>query len=108
MSKRIVAKVGEYQQGNETKGKYVRIGTILENNNGEYVLLDPSVNLAGVAVQQNILNQQKGKEAKDNIIASVSTDQNQNSGFQSGNAQGQQAQQGQAQSFDDFSDSIPF
>tara|TARA_R110002020_G_scaffold180191_1_gene374444 strand:+ start:4131 stop:4472 length:342 start_codon:yes stop_codon:yes gene_type:complete len=72
MSKRITAKVGSYVNNqNETKGKYIDLGVILSNKNGEFMLLDPSVNLAGVLVQQNILSAKEGKEASDRIMCGL-------------------------------------
>lgn len=56
MSKDIVAKTGEYtdREGNQ-KSEWTKIGVILSNQNGEYMLLDPAVNLAGVLAKQNML-----------------------------------------------------
>ena len=42
MTKRIMAKVGEYEKDGKTKGNYVEIGVILSNENGEYALIDPT------------------------------------------------------------------
>ena len=72
MSKRIVVKVGEYQKGGETKGKYIDVGVILENDKGEFVLLDPTVNLAGVMLKQRLMNPQK---SGDSVMASVFTNE---------------------------------
>jgi len=71
--KRLVAKVGEYQKDGQTKGEYVRIGVILSNDNGEYALIDPTVNLAGVMMKQRIMNPQKGG---DSVICSIFDDSN--------------------------------
>ena len=71
MTKRLTAKVGEYQKDGQTKGRYVDLGVILSNSNGEYVLLDPTVNLAGVMLQQRILAQATGKKAGDRVMCSV-------------------------------------
>ena len=73
MAKRLAAKVGEYtnKQG-ETKGRYVNLGAILDGQNGEYLLLDPSVNLAGVLMQQRIANPQKAGEK---VLVSIFTDE---------------------------------
>ena len=43
--KKITAKIGEYQKNGETKGRYVDLGVIRQGNNGEYMLLNPSVSL---------------------------------------------------------------
>lgn len=56
MSKKITAKVGTYQKDGETKNRYQDIGVILGNANGEYILLDPGVSLAGVLAKQNAMS----------------------------------------------------
>ena len=54
--KDLVAKTGEYQnQQGETKAEWTKIGVILSNANGEYALIDPAINLAGVLQKQNAL-----------------------------------------------------
>lgn len=102
MAKRLVAKTGEYQnQQGETKGEYTKLGVVLSNQNGEYILLDPSVSLAGVLVKQNALAIKKGEQVRDNVMVSIFEDENQNQ--QQGNNQGyqnqphQQGYQGQLQ-----------
>lgn len=67
MSKKITAKVGTYQKGGETKNRYQDIGVILSNANGEYILLDPGVSLAGVLAKQNAMN----GESRSNVMCSV-------------------------------------
>lgn len=86
MAKRITAKVEEYQKDGETKGKYVEIGVILNNDNGDYILLDPSVSLSGILAKQNALEFSKGGQMRSNIMCSVFDNDNQ-----------QQAQQPQQQ-----------
>ena len=94
--KRITAKIGEYQKDGGTKGKYVDIGVIMSNNNGEYVLLNPNVSLSGILQQQNLLAASKQQLSKGRVIASV---------FDSNRQQ-------QATQFNeppvDFDDDIPF
>jgi hypothetical protein len=112
MAKRLVVKTGEYtnQQG-ETKGEYTKIGVILNNQNGEFVILDPSVNLAGVLIKQNSLAVKQGQQPRDGVMVSIFEDQQQ--GQQQGgqrqqnNQQGGYQQQGQ-QNPPQFEDSIPF
>jgi hypothetical protein len=106
MAKRIAAKTEEYQKDGETKGKWIQIGVILENDNGEYILLDPTVNLSGVLQKQNMLAAKKLREdanakAKigDSIMCSVFTDDNQS---QSAAAEQAPAQGG------GFDDDIPW
>ncbi|WP_372857585.1 hypothetical protein [Pseudoalteromonas sp.] len=88
MAKRIVAKTGEYtNQQNEKKGEYTKLGVILNNDNGEYMLLDPSVSLAGVLIKQNALAAKTGGQQRDMLMVSIFEDDN----------QGQQPQQQQQQ-----------
>ena len=77
MSKRLVAKTGEYQKDGQTKGEYTKIGVELSNDNGAYLLLDPSVSLAGVLVKQNALAAKQGKPKRDNIMVSIFEDDGQ-------------------------------
>lgn len=94
MTKRIVAKVDEYEKEGQIKGKYVEIGVILSNDNGEYMLLDPAVNLAGVLTKQNFLARKQQKQARDNVMCSIFDNSNQGGGYQQ---QAQQTQQPQRQ-----------
>tara|TARA_R110000796_G_scaffold192383_2_gene309074 strand:+ start:451 stop:819 length:369 start_codon:yes stop_codon:yes gene_type:complete len=104
MAKRIVAKTGEYtNQQNEQKGEYTKLGVILSNDKGEYMLLDPSVSLAGVLIKQNALAAKSGGQQRDMLMVSIFEDDNQ--GQQQNNQQqapqqnqgGFQGQQQQAQ-----------
>lgn len=96
--KRLAVKVGEYEKNGETKGEYVRLGVIMTNNDGgEYLLLDPAVNLAGCLTRQNMMNHKKGKKTGDKLLCSVFSDQQQSQG-----------QQQSAPAGDDFGDDIPF
>ena len=93
MAKRLVVKTGEYtnQQG-ETKGEYTKIGVILNNQNGDFILMDPTVNLAGVLLKQNALAAKQGKPPSDSVMVSVFEDQPQQSQQQQSGYQ-QQPQQ---------------
>lgn len=98
MAKRLVAKTGEYiNQQQETKGEYTRIGVVLSNQNGEYMLLDPSVSLAGVLVKQNALAAKKGEQMRDNVMISIFEDENQGQHNNNNNNNGQQQHQQQQQ-----------
>jgi hypothetical protein len=77
MTKRIVAKTGEYQKDGQNKGEYTKLGVILNNQNGEYMLLDPAVNLAGVLAKQNHLAAKTGQQQRDMVMVSIFTDDNQ-------------------------------
>lgn len=85
MSKRICAKVEEYQKDGQMKGKYVEIGVILNNQNGDYMLIDPSVSLSGVLAKQNAMEFVKGGQIRSNIMCSIFDDsQHQNQNNQQG------------------------
>ena len=106
MAKRIVAKTGSYQdkQTNETKGEYTKLGVLLSNDNGDYMLLDPCVSLGGVLIKQNALAAKTGGQQRDMVMVSIFEDDNQgkqqnnnqqnnNQGQQQGNQGGFQQQQ---------------
>jgi len=101
MAKRLMAKVGTYTKDGQEKGEYVKIGVILNHDNGEYALIDPAVDLAGVALKQVLNGIDKKKSGM--IIASVFEDQQQQAPQQGY----QQPQQQPAPSFDESSD-VPF
>lgn len=62
--KKIMIKTGEYtNKDGVVKGNWKQIGIIKSNNNGEYVMLDPTVNLAGF-----------DRQGKDMLIASIFED----------------------------------
>jgi len=94
MAKRIVAKTGEYQKDGQTKGEYTKLGVMLNNDNGEYMLLDPSVSLAGVLIKQNALAAKTNGQQRDMLMVSIFDDDNQ---AQSQGAPQQQGQQGSYQ-----------
>ena len=89
MAKRIVAKTGSFtNQQNEVKGEYTKLGVILTNDNGEYMLMDPCINLAGVLLKQNALAAKTGGQQRDMVMVSIFDDDNNQ---QQNNNQGQQA-----------------
>lgn len=59
--KDIVSVAGEYQSGGETKKRYKTIGAVWQGDNGQYITLDRTVNLAAFPF----------KEGSDSIIASL-------------------------------------
>lgn len=71
MAKDIVVKVGSYEKGGEQKGEWTKIGTILENDNGEFVILEPTVDLAGCMMLQRLEAAKQGKKPGDKLIASI-------------------------------------
>jgi len=95
--KKLVAKVGTYQKDGETKNRYQDVGAIMSNSNGEYALLNPAVNLAGLLLQQNAMS----GENRTSVMISV---------FDNDNRQpAQQAPAQQQPAPNDFGDdSIPF
>jgi len=66
MNKDLVVKTGTYRdKGTGTeKGEYTKIGTMLESENGEYILMDIGVDLAGLYIKQSKMNREAGKETK--------------------------------------------
>ena len=113
MTKKLVAKVGEYQKDGQTKGRYVTIGVILSNDNGEYAILDPSVNLAGALTMQNMTNHQAGRKTGDKLMVSIFENDNsqghQGGGYSGGQSQGDGYGAGGRPSGDpDNGDPIPF
>jgi hypothetical protein len=72
MAKKLTAKIGEYEKDGQTKGRYVNIGVVMKSSDGgEYVLLDPTVSLAGVMAQQNTLAMQNQQPLRDRIMVGV-------------------------------------
>ncbi len=112
MVKKLKAKTGEYQKDGETKAKYVEIGVIMSNYKGEYALLDPTVNLAGILLQQKILADANGGRSGDRVMVSIFEDGNQRGGSGDGYDQSPQGGQsgggGNANSGRDLGDEIPF
>ena len=108
MAKRISAKIEEYQKDGQTKGKYVDIGVIMQNANGEYMMLNPSVDLAGVLLMQNVLAVNSGKEARGNVMCSIFDNDNQSSAPAQRQPQQQSPAQGGSGGGDSDFDKIPF
>ena len=109
MAKRIVAKTGTYQKDGQEKGEYTKLGVMLNNDNGDYMLMDPCVNLAGVLLKQNALAAKTGGQQRDMVMISIFDDdnnqqQNNNQGHQQNNNQGgfQSQQQQQQQNSHNF------
>ena len=94
MAKRLCVKVDSYLKDGETKNKYMEIGVLMENDKGQYLLLDPSVNLAGVMMKQRMLDPSKQSKS---VMVSVFDNDRQQSGVQQSTPPA-----------DDFSDSITF
>ena len=72
--KKIVAKTGTYtNKDGEQKNRYQDVGVIMSNDNGEYILLNPGVNLAGLMIQQNAMD----SEVRTNVMCSIFEEQGQ-------------------------------
>jgi len=111
MVKRLMVKTGEYQKDGQTKGRYTEVGVIMSNDKGEYALLDPAVNLAGVLMQQKILADANGGRSGDRVMVSIFDNDNQrggNSGAHSGGGGYDQSPEGYGGGNRDLGDDIPF
>lgn len=106
MTKRLSAVVGEYTKDGQSKAEWQNVGVLITGKNGkEYALLDPSVNLAGVLLKQNVLAAKKGEQPSDMVMSSVFEEQSaqqqggyapkqQSGGFNQNQQQPQHQQQG--------------
>ena len=117
MTKRITAKIEEYEKNGEIKGKYVDIGVILNGQHGEFVMLNPTVDLSGVLMKQRLLAQKNNGKPGDNVMCSIfDNDQQQSpqqdyrghSGSNQANPTYQQPARQQQAPANDFSDDIPW
>lgn len=84
MTKRLTAKIGTYEKDGQTKGRYTSLGVVLSNNNGEYMLIDPTVSLSGVLALQNAMALAEGKPQRDRVMVSVFSDDTRGGGSQGG------------------------
>jgi hypothetical protein len=104
MARRLVCKTGTYvdNQG-ATKNRWTNIGVMMSNDNGEYILLDGSVSLAGImGLQNQMTDQQRG-----NIMVSIFDDDNKDAGLKQ-RPQNNNQQQQSAPAGDPFDSDIPF
>ena len=84
----LVVKTGEYQNGQgETKGRYENVGSMMEGDNGNFMILKRTFNPAGVP----------NPDCKDSVIVSCFEPQQQQG--QNNQAARQQPQQNQSQQF---------
>ena len=49
----LVVKTGEYQQNGETKSRYENIGSMMEGDNGPFLIMKRTFNPAGVVNPEN-------------------------------------------------------
>lgn len=92
----LLIKTGTYQKDGQTKNRYTRLGVLKKNDNGHYMLIDPTVDLAGCLALQN----QMADQPRSSVMVSVFTRDNNN--------QQQNTQSTQQPAQDDWSDDIPF
>ena len=74
--KKLLIKTGTYtnKQG-ENKNEYLKLGTIMTGKDGgEFILLDPSISLAGALTKQNMMNHKQNKPVRDSLMVSVFED----------------------------------
>ncbi len=91
--KRLSAVVGEYtdKQSGQQKAEWANVGVIGVSQKGkEYMLLDPSVSLAGILLKQNVLAANKGEKLSDMVMISIIDEQQQNNQQPQNNQQQQQ------------------
>ena len=99
--KRILAKTGSYtNKEGEEKNEWTKIGVILSNDNGEYIIFDPTVSMAGIAYKQRVNG--IAKQGADSVIASIFMDEPKQ------NQSANNAPQSQGAPANDFDDLIPF
>jgi len=112
MTKRLMAKVGEYEKDGQTKGRYAEIGVILSNDKGEYALINPSVSLSGALTMQNAMNEKAGRRTGDRLMVSIFSDDRQGGGSRDAGS-GEYSQEpaggyGAGGSANDLDDDLPF
>ena len=64
----LAVKTGEYQKDGETKGRYENVGSMMQGDNGQFMILKRTFNPAGVP----------NPECKDSVIVSCFEQQNDN------------------------------
>lgn len=71
--KDIVAVTGKYTKDGQEKAEFTKIGAIGFNQNTgkEWMILDPSVSLAGVLAKQNALALSRGEEQRATVMCSI-------------------------------------
>lgn len=79
--KKLAARIETYVSKGETKSKYAQIGIIKESQNGEYAMLDPTINLAGILLKQNIMAAEQNKPQRNMIMCSIFVDDGNKQGF---------------------------
>jgi len=108
MVKRLVAKTGQYEKDGQTKGRYTEVGIIMSNDKGEYCLLDPAINLAGILLQQQALAAQTGGRSGDKVMVSIFESENGGGGQQRQSNNSGSGAGGSVNSGRDMDQDIPF
>ena len=93
----LVIKTSEYTDNqNQVKGKYTKLGVVMSGQDGgQFMLLEPCVDIAGCLMLQNIMASAKGQQERDSVMVSMFEPQQQGQQPQGNN--NQQPQQGQPQ-----------
>lgn len=71
MAKKLTVKVDEYTKDGQTKGVYRDIGVLMDGENGQYILMDPDFNPAGMLMRQNTMNMKAGRQRNERIMVSL-------------------------------------
>lgn len=103
----LMIKTGTYtNKEGEQKNNWVKLGVLKKSENGHYILVDPSINLAGCLIKQNMISDQP----RANLMVSVFSDNNSQQGGGQQKAQTNQApvQQPAQSQQDGRDDDIPF
>jgi len=66
-----MAKIDEYEKDGQAKGRYVDVGVLMENQGGEYILLNAEFCLAGILLRQSQLAFKTNKPQPMNVMLSV-------------------------------------
>ncbi len=94
MTKRLSVVVGEYTKDGVQKAEWQNIGVLAVDKNGnEYILLDPSISIAGLLAKQNVLAQKRNEAPRDMVMTKVFEDNNQNNNQNNNQAPQQQGYQ---------------
>jgi len=100
----LVIKTSEYTDNqNQVKGKYTKLGVVMSGQDGgQFMLLEPCVDIAGCLMLQNIMASAKGQQERDSVMVSMFEPQQQGQQPQGNNnqpmgGQGQPQQQPQGQ-----------
>lgn len=69
----VTVKTGEYTDAQgQTKGRYTKLGVVMQGNDGgQFMLLEPQVDIAGCLMLQNNLALAKGQQPRDSVMCSM-------------------------------------